>query len=40
MARHIKGDDSDGSKADADPNPAGLGLTDDDEKLALISIRA
>ena len=40
MARYIKGVDSDGSKADQEPNPACLGWADTDEKLGLISIGA
>lgn len=40
MARYIKGDDSDGRKADLDANPACLGWANGDEKRGLISIRA
>lgn len=40
IARSIKDNDSDGSKADPDPNPACLGWADTDEKIGLISIRA
>lgn len=40
MARSIKGDDNDGSKADPDADPASLGWADGEEKLGLISIRA
>ncbi|WP_409265182.1 hypothetical protein [Pseudomonas sp. KCJK8521] len=40
MARCIKGDDSDNSKADPEPPPASLGWTDTEEKFGLISIRA
>lgn len=40
MARSIEGNDSDGNNADPDPNPAGLGRADGDEKLGSISIRA
>lgn len=40
IARSIKGNDSYGSMADPDPNPARLGWADNDEKLGLMSIRA